>query len=566
MTLWKLIVSMALVSLSAGASKGAEKIDFEPAKKHFAELVAAELAREVIPGVSVAWIVDGQVVHLAGYGHADRERGVPATPETIYRAGSISKLFNAVAAMQWVEQEQLDLDAPIERAVPDFRIQDPFAPSIPITIRQLLCHRSGLIREAPVGGYLDDSQSSIADTVASVANAALVNPPNTKMRYSNVGPTVVGRAVELRAGLAYPEYQRRHVLEPLGMVSSAWVMNDILRPELAKGLMRMAKGDGSYFYENAPEFELGTIPAGNLYTTAGDLAKFAIFMMGGGSTDPAKQILKPETLASMYVPQLTGEGTGFGLGFSVNRYRDHKTAQHNGAVYGFSTSLVVLTEAKIGVIVLANADIASAGVKRLTEAGLDLLLEKVRGQTLPQPMATVPADPAILKAIAGDYESTSYWAKLEVENGSLRCTLSGQPLELKATAPLKFVADGRMMAASPFDFVRGEDGQIRTFTAAGQKFERVDPAKVEEAPPAWKKFVGSYGPRFIPLVVSIRHGHLYGTVENEYDYRLTPVNRVTFNLAPGMYSDEEVIFQIDRDGTPIGAIMANQYLPRRVDQ
>ena len=65
--------------------------------------------------------------------------------------------------------------------------------------------------------------------------------------------------------------------------------------------------------------------------------------------------------------------------------------------------------------------------------------------------------------------------------------------------------------------------------------------------PAWQALVGSYGPAFIPLVVSIRHGHLYGSVENEYDYRLTPVNRVTFNLPPGMYSDEQVVFQLDAE-------------------
>ncbi|MEX0977301.1 MAG: serine hydrolase domain-containing protein, partial [Pirellulales bacterium] len=202
--------------------RAAEGIDFAPVKQRFAQAAAAELERGILPGVSVAWVVDGQLVHAAGYGQADWQRGSPATAETIYRAGSISKLFNAVAAMQLAEQGKLDLDAPIEDALPDFAIQVPFEGAKAITIRQLLCHRSGMIRESPVGGYLDASQPTIDATLASVARCVLVNPPDTKTRYSNVGPTIVGRAVAVQSGSSFAEYQRRHLLEPLGMTSSAW--------------------------------------------------------------------------------------------------------------------------------------------------------------------------------------------------------------------------------------------------------------------------------------------------------------------------------------------------------
>ena len=77
--------------------------------------------------------------------------------------------------------------------------------------------------------------------------------------------------------------------------------------------------------------------------------------------------------------------------------------------------------------------------------------------------------------------------------------------------------------------------------------------------------MGSYGPPYIPLVIAIRHGHLYATLENEYDYRLTPENRVSFALPPGMYADERIVFQLDPSGKVAGAILANMYLPRRSD-
>ena len=510
----------------------------------------------------MAWVVDGQVVHAAGYGLADLDKGVAATADTIYRAGSISKLFNAVAAMQLVEQGKLDLDAPIERALPEFRITVPFAGAAPITARQLLCHRSGMIRESPVGGYLDPSQPTVTATVASVAGCALVNPPNSKTRYSNVGPTIVGRAVEVISGQPYGDYQQRHVLGLLGMNSSAWAMNDSLRPKLARGLMRIARG-GGFVYETAPEFELGTVPAGNLYTTAPDLARFASFITGSGS-EADSAILARASLEKMCVPQLIEEPTGFGLGFLIGRYREHKTVQHGGAVYGFSTSMVVLPEKKIAAITLSNADIAGARVTRLTEAALDLLLNVVAGESIPELPQAAPVPAESLAELAGDYESTSYWARLEVDGDALRVNLSGQSVELMPVEPLKFLGDGRIMFRSPFEFERAADGRIVAFTAAKQRFERVAQVK-SPAPAAWQKFVGSYGPAFIPLVISVRHGHLYASVENEYDYRLTPLNRVTFNLPPGMYADEQVVFQTNTSGKTEGVVMANMYLPRRAD-
>ena len=549
-------------TLEAARSQAAS--DLTDAKARYGEVVAEELERQIVPGVSVAWIIDGKLVHAAGYGRSDSRSAAAASVETVYRAGSISKLLNAVAAMQLIEQGKLDLDAPIQTALPNFRIVMPFEPAIPITIRQLLCHRSGMVREAPRGGYLDPSQPSVTETLASVASCVLVNRPNTKTRYSNVGPTIVGRALEVQSGQSFAEYQQQHVLNPLGMQNSAWTMNEILRPRLARGMMRVARGNGKFEFEAAPEFELGTIPAGNLYTTAIDLARFATFVMGSDS-DSGTKVLKRESLDKMCTPQLTNESTGFGLGFSIGRYRDHKTVQHMGAVYGFTTSIVVLPDVKIGVVVLSNADIATAPVRRLSDAALDLLLQAVRGEPItPVPvLLKLPAES--LSELAGEYESAGYWARLDVAGDKLRGDFSSQPIELMPVAASRFLADGRVMLRSPFEFQRDTDGRAVAFTAAGQRFERVDSSKTSQAPEFWRHFTGKYGPSFIPLVISIHHGHLYALAENEYDYRLTPVDRVTFRLPPGMYEDEQVVFQTDPDGKVIGVLMANMYLPRRAD-
>ena len=107
--------------------------------------------------------------------------------------------------------------------------------------------------------------------------------------------------------------------------------------------------------------------------------------------------------------------------------------------------------------------------------------------------------------------------------------------------PLKFLGDGRALGSAPFEFQRDAHGTAVAFTAMNQKFTRVDPGAVPDVPPAWARYTGVYGPAFIPLVISIRHGHLYAMIENELDYRMIPATQ-TFRCPPGMYREEHVVF------------------------
>ena len=127
----------------------------------------------------------------------------------------------------------------------------------------------------------------------------------------------------------------------------------------------------------------------------------------------------------------------------------------------------------------------------------------------------------------------------------------------------EFVADGRFAHREPCRFRRDEAGTVSGFGMLEQDFRRVDPAKVPEVPKAWEKFVGSYGPEFIPLIVSVRHGHLYAMTENMVDYRLRALNRTVFRLPPGMYVDEQLVFQVGAGGKVFGVILANMALARR---
>lgn len=528
-------------------------LDYSAAIRQLEQAVRTEMAEWEIPGIVLALVDDQQTIHAAGYGEAQRD--------SVFRCGSVSKLFNAVAVMQLVEKGKLNLDAPVGTYGEGLLPVNPFPNGTPVTLRQLLCHRSGMIREAPVGGYLDDSQPGLACTIASVPQTVLVNPPNTKTRYSNVGPSIAGRVVELVSGTSYERYQREHILGLLDMTSSAWLKKDLPRGRLVKSWLRVADGHGGFVRQRCPEFDLGTIPAGNLFSSADDLAKFLKMLAADGHA-PGGRLLKAETLIEMFTPQLTGATNGYGLGFGVGELQGFKVVRHNGAVYGHSTSLAFLPEVKLGVVVLANEDIVNARISRLANLALSLMLEAKLGVRPPAAVATIDLPPETLAAMAGDYESQSHWASLSVVNGRLVANVAGQPVRLRPIQSLRFIADSRMHDAQPVAFERDAAGQIAGFSIGVQKFVRV-PAHTPRIPREWQAYLWSYGPKFIPLIISERHGHLYAMTENMVDYRLTPVNRQVFAMPPGLYEDEHLVILTDRRGKPHAVNLANMILPRR---
>jgi serine beta-lactamase-like protein LACTB len=509
------------------------------------EDIRREMSDWNIGGIAVALVDDQRVVYAAGYGEAKRD--------SVFRVGSISKLFNAIAVMQQVEAGKLDLDAPLPA---DVLPLNPFPEAPAVTLRQILCHRSGLQRESPVGGYFDDSQPGLLATVASVRGCVLATLPGEKTRYSNVAPSIAGRLVERASGQTFESYQRQHMLGPLNMTNSAWTLARAARKRIVRSHMRVADGHGGWTRRPAPLFDLGTLPAGNLFSTVDDLARFASALLADGGG-----LMKPETLHTMWRPQLTKDDAGFGLGFILGKFREHRTISHNGAVYGYSSLLVLLPEEKLAAVVLGNEDVANGRIHHIGDTALSQLLEAKFGEKPPQPAKLSP--PGDLAQFAGDYESQSYWAHLEVRDGRLGGEISGQPIRFVPAAKLNFTAYSRIDDALPAAFEQDATGAVSGFKYGPiQHFTRV-PAKPRALPPEWEPYLGSYGPAFIPLVVSERHGHLYAMTENMVDYRLTPVNRQVCALPLGMYADEQVVFLTEANGRPQCVNFANMLLRRR---
>ena len=519
--------------------------DYSAVPPALEEDIRREMSDWNIGGIAVALVDDQRIVYAAGFGEARRD--------SLFRVGSISKLFNAIAVMQQVEAGKLALDAPLPA---DVLPLNPFPGAPAVTLRQILCHRSGLPRESAAGGYFDDSQPSLAATLASLPSSVLVTRPGEKTRYSNVAPSLAGLLVERASGQTFEDYQRDHLLRPLGLTHSAWTLARTPRKRIATSHMRVADGHGGWKRRRAPLFDLGTLPASNLFSTAEDLARFASALLADGGG-----LVKGETLHEMWRPQLTQDSEGFGLGFIVGKFREHRTISHNGAVYGYSSLLVLLPEEKLAAVVLGNEDVVNGRIRHIGDTALSLLLAAKLDEKPPAP--AISPSPKDLLRFAGDYESQSFWAHLEARDGRLLGEISGQPTRFVPVGERSFTAHSRIDEAIPVAFERDDAGAISGFKYGPlQHFTRV-PANPPSLPVEWRAFLGSYGPDFIPLVVSERHGHLYAMTENTVDYRLTPVNRNVCALPPGMYADEQVVFLTDTHGHPHSINFANMLLRRR---
>jgi CubicO group peptidase (beta-lactamase class C family) len=534
------LLALFLMSPLAAADYAAVIPEFETA-------VRAEMAAWQMEGIAVAWVDGSATVYDAAFGEAKTG--------SVFRAGSVSKLFNAVAVMQLVEQGKLDLDAPI----PAGRLPaNPFPGAPPVTLRQLLSHRSGLQRESTVGGYFDATEPTLKATVDSLRGSALVSPPGTENRYSNIGPSLAGQLAAEAAGTGFPALQTARIFKPLRMTGSAWRREDIPGAALLPSHLRVADGKGGFARRSTPVFDLGTIPAGNLYTTSGDLARF-ITMLAAGGDSPGGRVLKKESLEAMWEPQFDPKGS-FGLGFALGEWRGYRTVGHGGAVYGHSTALTYLPQEKIGVVVLCNEDIVNGRTQHLANLALSLMLKAKKGVEVPATPDFTP-DAGAMAALAGDWESQSFWLELKAAGDGLRGHVASQLCVLKPVAKDRYLLASRIHDDLAVTVERGDGGQAVALVAGPQRFTRVPPDR-PAIPREWKAYLGSYGPEFIPLVVHEKHGCLYATTENMVDYRLTPVNRHVFAFPPGMYAKESLVFLTGPDGKPHAVDLANMLLRR----
>ncbi len=549
-----LMAAASLVLLALVASRGGlprllaappDSANVEP-RSDYAEVVQAlkpliehELKKKGIPSIAVALVDDQQIVWAQGFGFADPDHQEEAGAATVYRVGSVSKLFTDIGIMQLVEQGKLSLDAPVSDYIPDFHPNNPFGK--PITLRELMSHRSGLVREPPTGHYFDSHPPDLADVVHSLNETSLVYPPGAHTKYSNAGITVVGYVLEQRAGQSFAPYLKRAVLEPMGLHTSGFEPTPALTASLAKA--DIWTYDGRLF--PAPTFEIGIFPAGSLYTTVADLARFESVLFAGGR-GPDGRVVSEASLHEMWTPQFsTASKPGrFGIGFALGTLDGHRLVGHDGAIYGFATSLDALPDEKLGAVAVATLDSSNAVTDHIVSEALKLMLAARAHVTLPAVELTTPVDPSLARRLAGRYGSGADAVDLKEHEGRLLMERArgGFQVQLHRLGS-NLIVDDRLAYGDPLTVL---DHAIQV---GPTKLSRAGSPRPAPPPQAWQELIGEYGWDYDTLYVLEKDRRLTVLIEWYEFAPLSQVSRDIFQFPDyGLYDRERATFERDTHG------------------
>ena len=312
-------------------------------------IVSQQLAREDIGGAVVLVIKDGKVLFTKGYGYADVDKKTPVLPDgTLFRPGSVSKLFTWTAVMQLVEQGKLDLDRDVNDYL-DFKI--PPAYGKPITLRNIMTHTSGFEETAKDMWFTSPNDLVPIGDYVKAHIPARIFPPGVTPAYSNYATTVAGYIVQRVSGESYFDYIENHIFNPLGMHHSTF------RQPLPADLKGMMSSGYTVASEPAKDFEfIEPAPAGSSSITAVDISHFMLAHLQEGKYENA-QILKPETVQLMHSRQFGSLPTMLGmcLGFYEETRNGHRIIGHGGDTIYFHSDLHLIQDTGVGFFVSYNS-------------------------------------------------------------------------------------------------------------------------------------------------------------------------------------------------------------------
>ena len=405
-----------------------------------------QLAREDIAGAVIAVVKDGKILFAKGYGYSDVAKRTPVSPEaTLFRPGSISKLFTWTAVMQLVEQGKLDLDSDVNQYL-DFKIPDTYPK--PITLRNIMTHTSGF-EETDKELFLPDVKDlKPLDDYLKTHLPQRIFPPGVTPAYSNYATCVAGYIVQRVSGQPYDDYIESHILKPLGMAHTSFrqPLPDALKPLLSNGYNVASKP--------AKPFEVvQPWPAGSSSVSANDITRFMIAHLQDGQFESV-QILRPETAQLMHSRQFENNPrlNGMALGFYEETRNGHRIIGHGGDTICFHSDLHLMPDAGLGFFISYNS--AGKGEISPRSAVWDQFLDRYFPYTPPSATAAPNAEDA--RMVSGDYiisrRSQTTILSLVTLLGELKVTqntdgsisasafkeLSGQPKHFREIAPLLF--------------------------------------------------------------------------------------------------------------------------------
>jgi len=401
-------------------------------------LIPAQLEREDIAGAVVAVVKDGKVLFAKGYGFSDVEKRKSVAPaETLFRPGSISKLFTWTSVMQLVEQGKLDLDRDVNDYL-DYKIPPAF--SKPITLRNILTHTPGFEETAKELFVADASKMRPLGEYLREHIPGRIFPPGVTPAYSNYATAMAGYIVERTSGKPFEQYVADNIFIPLGMGHTTFVqpLPPNLSPLMSNGYQRASKEAKPYEFVQA-------FPAGSVATSAADMCIFMMAHLQDGRWND-KQILKPETAKLMHARAFGSDPrlNGMALGFYEETRNGHRIIGHGGDTLYFHSDLHLMHDSNVGFFVSYN----SAGKGEVS--GRTILFEKFLDRYFPYTPSAA--------AVASAKENAEQVAGLYV------ASRRGEKSFLKVT---EFLGQAKAFANSDgtlsIDPLKGTNGELKRY-------------------------------------------------------------------------------------------------------
>lgn len=527
-------------------------------KAYISWLIENQMKKHGVEGLSIALVDDQSVVWAQGFGLADKKGEIAATPDTVYRVGSVSKLFTAVAALKLSEQGKLDLDRPLTTYLPDFSVKSRFPDAGPVTARNIMTHHSGLPSDL-VQGMWSRNPEPFEHNLNKIKNGYLSYPPNFVFSYSNLAVALLGQAEETVAQRPFSAFMAESILRPLGMSHSRFAAAPDHSPQASK-----AYRDG----DEVEELPLRDVPAGGLNSTVLDLARFIKMVFAGGKGEGG-ELLSPQSVAESLRPQ-NGQvpldlnfrvGLGWALGGlgNIDIKNAGLVAHHAGATLYHRSMLIVLPEQKLGVVVLANTASAKTVVDQVATETLKLALEARKGIVQPEAEPPKPApgavSPAELDGWQGFYATSAGVAQLEKKSGYLKARLNGVSLRLIPRTDGLLGLEYRLLGMIPVSLGPLDRLGFARQTIAGREIlkvregsqellvgEKILPLPISEK---WRERLGEYQilnrGEDAPLLDEIRLKEEGGLLLVEYALPLFAKGTTTLALAP--LSDSEAVIR-----------------------
>lgn len=378
---WRpLVAALALFAFVPSAGAGCQSSTVRGVARLEAvdSLAAAEFALDSIGSITIGIVSRGDLVWTRSYGFADMATRRPANRQTVYRIGSITKMFTGVMLHQLIEKGAVRLSDPVSRFLPEItQVRGlPASASTP-TLLQLATMTGGLAAEpdsqavfgtGPVSQWESKVRSALAHT-------RYESTPGRRFSYSNIGYAALGAALERASGTSYLKWQRERILDPLQMRRTRFDLDSSIAGDLATGY---EVGNDGKISSDEPRRELREgrgyrVPIGCIFTTVDDLSRFVAFELGQGP----EGVLPHARLDSAYagiVATSADMDVGYGLGFMVQRRGDFTWLGHSGGVPGYTAMMYFDRDYQLGVIVFRNATGGKARIGRLAPDVLKMLI------------------------------------------------------------------------------------------------------------------------------------------------------------------------------------------------